>query len=57
MGAWKIRMLRAEQMMEGWLVKFKKGKTPMGLLCEESGIWSAGAAELPMINKRAEPLK
>ena len=48
MRAWKIRMLRTEQMMEVWLVKLKKKeKTPMGLLCEES----AGAAELSVSNK------
>lgn len=52
MRAWKIRMLRTEQMMEVWLVKLKKKeKTPMGLLCEESVIRSAGAAELSVINK------
>lgn len=56
--AWKIRMLRTEQMMEVWLVKLKKKeKTPMGLLCEESVIRSAGAAELSVINKWPEPLE
>ena len=34
-GAWKMRLLRAMQMMEAWLVKLQRGslKVPMGPFC------------------------
>lgn len=54
---WKV-MLRAVQMMEAWLMEIqRKAKTQLGLLREESGIWSAGNEELAAINKRPEPLR
>lgn len=44
-GAWKVRMLRAVQKTEAWLVKFQREvKTLPGHLCEESEV--SGQPEL-----------
>lgn len=32
-------------------------ETLLGLLCEESGVWSAGVAESAVTSKQPEPLK
>lgn len=56
--AWTIRLLRAVQKMEAWLVKFQREvKTPPGLLCEDSVVCSARAEESAVIIKRPEPLQ
>ena len=51
-GAWKIRLLRAVQRMEAWLVKFQRGaKTLQGVLWEDFVVLVSRAAESAGINR------